>query len=87
MDVVAVGAGDVGTPLVELATADGDDVVGIERGPDRAATQYDRLVVVDDATPKQTLLDARSAPAATAPTDPRVETSRSADVRRTPVES
>ncbi|SHG98727.1 potassium channel family protein [Halobaculum gomorrense] len=61
MYVVIVGAGDIGTPLIELATDGGNEVVVIERDPDRAeeaATTFDCLVIEDDATSKDILLDA-----------------------------
>jgi len=58
MYIVIVGAGDIGTPLIEIATAGGNEVVVIERHEgraERAATQYDCLVIEDDATSKETL--------------------------------
>jgi trk system potassium uptake protein TrkA len=61
MYVVIVGAGDIGTPLIEIATASGNEVVVIERDEVRAeaaATDYDCLVLNDDATLKATLKDA-----------------------------
>ncbi|WP_435078118.1 potassium channel family protein [Halococcus sp. AFM35] len=60
MYVVIVGAGDIGTPLIEIATAGGNEVVVIERDGARAeaATEYDCLVLNDDATVKNTLEDA-----------------------------
>ena len=61
MYVVIVGAGDIGTPLIEVATAGGNEVVVIERDAARAeaaAMEYDCLVLNDDATIKETLEDA-----------------------------
>ncbi len=61
MYIVIVGAGDIGTPLIEIATAGGNEVVVIERNEaraERAASQYDCLVIQDDATVKETLEDA-----------------------------
>ncbi|SFL06633.1 trk system potassium uptake protein TrkA [Halogranum rubrum] len=60
MYIVIVGAGNIGTPLIEIATAGGNEVVVIERDEvkaERAAT-YDCLVISDDATVKDTLEDA-----------------------------
>ena len=61
MYIVIVGAGDIGTPLIEIATNGGNEVVVIERDEDRAeraSRQYDCLVIHDDATSKDTLQDA-----------------------------
>ncbi|SDG00204.1 trk system potassium uptake protein TrkA [Halorubrum xinjiangense] len=61
MYLIVVGAGDIGTPLVDLATAGGNEVVVIERDAERAeraSRQYDCLVINDDATSKETLQDA-----------------------------
>ncbi|MDG5777275.1 TrkA family potassium uptake protein [Haloarculaceae archaeon H-GB2-1] len=61
MYIVIVGAGDIGTPLIEIATRGGNEVVVIEKDEgraERAATNYDCLVLNDDATVKETLLDA-----------------------------
>ena len=60
MYVVIVGAGDIGTPLIEIATAGGNEVVVIERDETRAeaAADHDCLVLNDDATVKDTLEDA-----------------------------
>ncbi|WP_247009855.1 potassium channel family protein [Halorientalis litorea] len=61
MYLVIVGAGDIGTPLIEIATKGGNEVVVIERDQrraERAASQYDCLVIQDDATVKETLEDA-----------------------------
>lgn len=61
MYLVIVGAGDIGTPLIELATASGNEVVVIERDPERAeraARRFDCLVIEDDATVRETLEDA-----------------------------
>lgn len=61
MYLIIVGAGDIGTPLVEIATGGGNEVVVIEHDNDRAeqaATAHDCLVINDDATVKDTLVDA-----------------------------
>ncbi|MDH5019528.1 potassium channel family protein [Halobacterium rubrum] len=61
MYIIIVGAGDTGTPLIETATEDGNEVAVVERDPERAeraAQDYDCLVVNDDATSKDTLEDA-----------------------------
>ncbi|WP_424014722.1 potassium channel family protein [Halorubrum xinjiangense] len=61
MYLIVVGAGDIGTPLVDVATAGGNEVVVIERDEERAeraSRQYDCLVINDDATSKETLQDA-----------------------------
>jgi trk system potassium uptake protein TrkA len=61
MYLVIVGAGDIGSPLLEIATAGGNEVVVIERNEgraERASRQYDCLVINDDATSKDTLEDA-----------------------------
>ncbi|GAA0507656.1 trk system potassium uptake protein TrkA [Halorubrum aquaticum] len=61
MYLIVVGAGDIGTPLVELATDSGNEVVVIERDEERAeraSRGYDCLVINDDATTKETLRDA-----------------------------
>ena len=61
MYVVIVGAGNIGMPLTEIATAGGNDVVVVERNErkaERVASEYDCLVINDDATVKDTLEDA-----------------------------
>ncbi|WP_129115208.1 potassium channel family protein [Halegenticoccus tardaugens] len=61
MYIVIVGAGNIGGPLIEIATAGGNEVVVIERDErkaERAAADYDCLVLNDDATVKDTLVDA-----------------------------
>jgi trk system potassium uptake protein TrkA len=61
MYIVVVGAGDTGRPLIEIATAGGNEVVVVERDSARAeqaSQQYDCLVINDDATSKETLQDA-----------------------------
>jgi len=61
MYIVIVGAGNIGSPLIEIATAGGNEVVVIERDEQKAehaASTYDCLVLNDDATTKDTLLDA-----------------------------
>lgn len=61
MYLVIVGAGDIGTPLIEIAVAGGNEVVVVESDPGKAeavAGEYDCLVINDDATVKDTLRDA-----------------------------
>ena len=61
MYVVIVGAGDIGTPLIEIATRGGNEVVVIEQNEAKAeavAGDFDCLVINDDATTKETLADA-----------------------------
>lgn len=61
MYLILVGAGDIGRPLIDIATRSGNDVVVIERDPERAdevADTHDCLVLNDDATVKETLVDA-----------------------------
>ncbi|EMA63344.1 potassium channel family protein [Halorubrum lipolyticum] len=61
MYLIVVGVGDIGTPLVKLATESGNEVVVIERDEERAeraSRAYDCLVINDDATSKETLRDA-----------------------------
>lgn len=61
MYVVIVGAGNIGMPLTEIATAGGNEVVVVERDErkaERVANEYDCLVINDDATVKDTLEDA-----------------------------
>jgi len=59
--LIIVGAGDIGSPLIEIATEAGNEVVVVERDPERAeraAQRYDCLVLEDDATVKETLEEA-----------------------------
>lgn len=61
MYLIIVGAGDIGTPLIEIASRSGNDVVVIEQleeKADKIAEQYDCLVLHADATERDTLLDA-----------------------------
>lgn len=61
MYIVIVGAGDIGTPLIEVATQGGNEVVVIENDEERAeraARMFDCLVLNDDATVRETLEDA-----------------------------
>ncbi|MFB6141093.1 MAG: TrkA family potassium uptake protein [Halosimplex sp.] len=61
MYIVIVGAGDIGTPLIQIATAGGNDVAVIERSEQKAAAvadNFDCLVINADATVKETLEDA-----------------------------
>ena len=61
MYVIIVGAGDIGTPLIEVATREGNEVVVIEKNEQRAeeaARRFDCLVINDDATTQDVLEDA-----------------------------
>jgi len=61
MYLVIVGAGDIGTPLIDTATRSGNEVVVVEIDDTRAdavADEYDCLVLNADATVKETLEDA-----------------------------
>ncbi|MFB6109424.1 MAG: TrkA family potassium uptake protein [Halodesulfurarchaeum sp.] len=61
MYLIIVGAGDIGTPLIDIATQAGNEVVVIERDPDRAdqiANEYDCLVLNADATKIETFEEA-----------------------------
>ncbi|SEW13118.1 potassium channel family protein [Halobacterium jilantaiense] len=61
MYIIVVGAGDIGTPLIDIATRSGNEVVVVERDAQKAdeiASAHDCLVLNDDATVKETLADA-----------------------------
>ncbi|AWB27027.1 potassium channel family protein [Halococcoides cellulosivorans] len=61
MYIIIVGAGDIGTPLINIATKSGNEVVVIEKDSeraDRAADRFDCLVLEADATTNGTLDDA-----------------------------
>lgn len=61
MYLIIVGAGDIGTPLIEIATRSGNEVVVIEKDEKKAnsiAGEFDCLVLNADATVKETLVDA-----------------------------
>ncbi|QIB74452.1 TrkA family potassium uptake protein [Halogeometricum borinquense] len=61
MYLIVVGAGDIGIPLVDIATRSGHEVVVVETDDEKAeyvAAEYDCLVLNDDATVKETLLEA-----------------------------
>jgi len=61
MYIIIIGAGDIGTPLIDIATKSGNEVVVIERDEtraNRAADEFDCLVLNADATTKDTLADA-----------------------------
>jgi len=61
MYIIIVGAGDIGTPLIEIATGSGYEVVVVEKEAARAdevASENDCLVLNADATVKETLIDA-----------------------------
>jgi trk system potassium uptake protein TrkA len=61
MYIIIVGAGDIGTPLINIATTAGDEVVVIERDAKKAdaiASEYDCIVLNADATTKEILADA-----------------------------
>ena len=61
MYIIIVGAGDIGTPLIDIATRAGNEVVVIEKESQKADTiagEYDCMVLNADATTKDTLADA-----------------------------
>ncbi|ELZ32457.1 k+ transporter, NAD-binding protein [Halogeometricum pallidum JCM 14848] len=61
MYIIVVGAGNIGTPLIEIATRGGNEVVVIERDEvkaESAASNFDCLVINDDATAMGTLEEA-----------------------------
>jgi trk system potassium uptake protein TrkA len=61
MYIIIVGAGDIGTPLINIATRTGNEVVVIEKDTGKAdeiASEFDCLVLNADATTKETLKDA-----------------------------
>jgi len=61
MYLILVGAGDIGTPLIDIAVTGGDEVVVIEKDETRAneaAMEFDALVMHDDATKRETLAEA-----------------------------
>jgi len=61
MYIIIVGAGDIGTPLIDIATRSGNEVVVIEQDTGKAdeiASGYDCMVLNADATVKETLDDA-----------------------------
>lgn len=61
MYIIVAGVGRVGTSFVERATADGNDVVVIEKDSevaDSVAAEYDCLVLNADATDQEILEDA-----------------------------
>ena len=63
MYIVVVGAGDIGTPLIGIATRSGNEVVVIERDTQKAdsiASEHDCMVLNADATTKETLADANA---------------------------
>lgn len=61
MYIIVVGAGDIGTPLIDIATRSGNEIAVIERDEsraNRAADNFDCLVLNANATAKETLADA-----------------------------
>jgi len=61
MYVIIIGAGDIGVPLIDIATRAGNEVVLVERDAEKAddiASEYDCLVLNADATSRKTLADA-----------------------------
>ncbi|WP_135827828.1 potassium channel family protein [Halorussus halobius] len=61
MYLIIVGAGNIGSNLIERAVSDGNDVVVVEKDEQRAndaSAEYDCLVLHDDATNHETLMDA-----------------------------
>ncbi|MCU4742608.1 TrkA family potassium uptake protein [Natrialbaceae archaeon A-arb3/5] len=61
MYIIIIGAGNIGSNLIDLAVSDGNDVVVIESDEERAnaaAAEYDCLVLNADATKNGSLRDA-----------------------------
>lgn len=61
MYVIVVGAGNIGTPLIDIATQSGNEVVVIEHDAVRAneiADEYDCLVLHAEATEKESIVEA-----------------------------
>lgn len=61
MYIIVVGAGQIGTPLINIAVSDGHEVVVIEHDPERAnriAQEFDCLVLHSDGTSMETLEEA-----------------------------
>ncbi|WP_254832073.1 potassium channel family protein [Haloglomus salinum] len=61
MYLIIVGAGNIGMPLIQLATADANEVVVVEQDPDvadAAARAFDCLMLNRDATVAETLQEA-----------------------------
>lgn len=61
MYIIIIGAGEIGIPLIEMTTLQGNEVVVIEHNQERAdeaASEYDCLVINENATGKSALHDA-----------------------------
>jgi trk system potassium uptake protein TrkA len=61
MYLIIVGAGDIGTPLIDIAIRSGNEVVVVEKDgakADQVASEHDCLVLNADATTKEILEDA-----------------------------
>lgn len=61
MYVIVVGAGQIGSQVIDLLTKSRYEIVVIESDPEvaeEASRNYDCLVINDDATKRETLLDA-----------------------------
>ncbi|MFB6072037.1 MAG: TrkA family potassium uptake protein [Halobacterium sp.] len=66
MYVIIVGAGDIGSQLIDLAVTAGYEVVVVEKDDavaSQIASEYDCLVINGDATVQETLVDAGAADA------------------------
>ena len=64
MYIIIIGAGDIGTPLIDVATRSGNEVVVVEHDETKAseiASEHDCMVLHADATIKETLDDAGAA--------------------------
>ena len=64
MYIIIVGAGDIGSPLIDVATSSGNEAVVVEHDETKAseiASEYDCMVLHADATIKETLTDAGAA--------------------------
>lgn len=61
MYAIVVGAGQIGTPVIDMLTRSSHEVVVVERDPDtadRVGREHDCLVINANATVKETLVDA-----------------------------
>jgi len=61
MYTIIVGAGDIGSPLIDIATRPGNEIVVVERDAQKAdeiTSEHDCMVLNADATMKETLEEA-----------------------------
>ncbi len=53
MYIIVVGAGNIGTPLIEIATEGGNEVVVVERDAERADARRDSSTVSSSTTTRR----------------------------------